>query len=885
CVVTSIDGQIASYEEQIRLEIIKRGIDENALRLALIDEGIDLDNLSDLDAEDIDKIRIVIQELQLGQERQIDLSDSIMDSIGIDTIGSPVVSDTIGVEISDTTVTESYAIYGHQLFRNGQISLIPTGSTYAPQEDYIIGRGDEISVGIYGASRLDETYVVGGDGAIRIYPSPNNPTGNVRVFVAGLSLRTVREKLQKTFSRYYRFLPPQFTLSVSAVRTIRIQVMGEVNQPGELVISGLNGIPNAIAGAGGFTDIGGVRKIKLNKRNGQTLSFDLYELLTQDQYVPSFSLDNGDVIYVPAAQELVSIDGAIRRPQVYELLPGEGIIELIKYAGGLDRGAFLPAIDLSRFDGVRRIYRQIPYAQLVKERSNFSLQNGDEVFIDQIDEELEDYVRIIGEVENEGSFEWSDELTLRDLLNLGGLKRTSRYDKAIINRIDENGRATVIPFSVNEIMNASGSDVALKLQERDEIVIWPLERFSDNKEVVVNGSVREPVSIPFDERGSLRVADLIEIAGGRTATAAPHAHLYRLDLFNPQQFEYIRLDLDQITRDPKVADNILIEPYDSLYVFQKDEYLEDVTIKVQGAVRNPGSFAFGSGMTLRDAVILAGGFKLSSATNNIEISRVVIKDNEPTRTIINKVSVDRDAFKNIATPAEDIALEPYDNIFVRYVPQFELQQNVIVTGEVVLPGEYSLIANNETVYDIIERAGGLTEEAFPGAAVLQRKEDDLGQLVMRLDEVMDDPSSRFNYVLKNADSLYIPKRRDYVLIQGPAEYLLQNNLKQTVTPYHAGKDALFYIDEYAGGFASVARTDRIFVKYPNGELKKTEKRFLLGKKHPDVVPGAIIQIGTKPPDPNKNRDDENVNWTKVLGDSVAQAMSILTLLVLVQRLD
>ncbi|MEL6123937.1 MAG: SLBB domain-containing protein, partial [Bacteroidota bacterium] len=433
CVVTCIDGQIASYEEQIRLEIIKRGIDENALRLALIDEGIDLDDLSDLDAEDIDKIRIVIQELQLEQERPIDLSDSIMDSIGIDTIGSPVVSDTIGVEISDTAVTESYAVYGHQLFRNGQISLIPTGSTYAPQEDYIIGRGDEISVGIYGASRLDETYVVGGDGAITIYPSPNNPTGNVRVFVAGLSLRTVREKLQKTFTRYYRFLPPQFTLSVSAVRTIRIQVMGEVNQPGELIISGLNGIPNAIAGAGGFTDIGGVRKIKLNKRNGQTLSFDLYELLTKDQYVPSFSLDNGDVIYVPAAQELVSIDGAIRRPQVYELLPGEGIIELIKYAGGLDRGAFLPAIDLSRFDGVRRIYRQIPYAQLVKERSNFSLQNGDEVFIDQIDEELEDYVRIIGEVENEGNFEWSDELTLRDLLNLGGLKRTSRYDKAIIN--------------------------------------------------------------------------------------------------------------------------------------------------------------------------------------------------------------------------------------------------------------------------------------------------------------------------------------------------------------------------------------------------------------------------------------------------------------------
>ena len=217
--------------------------------------------------------------------------------------------------------------------------------------------------------------------------------------------------------------------------------------------------------------------------------------------------------------------------------------------------------------------------------------------------------------------------------------------------------------------------------------------------------------------------------------------------------------------------------------------------------------------------------------------------------------------------------------------QFELQQNVVIRGEVTLPGTYSLIKDNESVYDIIHRAGGLTEEAFPAAAKLYRAQDSLGFMVMRLDEVLQDPSSRYNQPLADGDTITIPKIYNYVKIVGATQYLEQNREKQIVTPYHRGKDALFYINNYSGGFADDARRDKIFVKYPNGEIKTSKKRFLLGKKYPEVLPGSEIIVGKIKRDLRSERNKEDVNWTKVLGDSVAQAVSILTLVLLAQRLE
>ena len=204
-------------------------------------------------------------------------------------------------------------------------------------------------------------------------------------------------------------------------------------------------------------------------------------------------------------------------------------------------------------------------------------------------------------------------------------------------------------------------------------------------------------------------------------------------------------------------------------------------------------------MSLRDAIVLAGGFRKSAATNAIEVSRVIVEDNQRTQTIVNTVTLDREQLTDFGNREGLFELQPYDNIFVRFVPEFELQQNVRVDGEVILPGEYSLIQENETVYDIIQRAGGLTEEAFPAGATLYRSEDSLGFIVMRLEELLVDYESRYNYTLKDGDIITLPKRRDYVTIAGATN--IQEAQNQEIVgedntirvPFHQGKTALFYI--------------------------------------------------------------------------------------------
>ena len=353
----------------------------------------------------------------------------------------------------------------------------------------------------------------------------------------------------------------------------------------------------------------------------------------------------------------------------------------------------------------------------------------------------------------------------------------------------------------------------------------------------------------------------------------------------------MRLDVDQVMNDANSADNIYLEPFDSIYIYSRNEFYDDINVRISGSVNNPGEFAYGKGMTLRDVIILASGFKRSSATNAIEVSRIIIEDNQRTKTIVKSITLSRDDLVDLSQVDGQFQLEPYDNIFVRDVPEFELQQNVLIEGEVTFPGEYSIIKENETVYDLVLRAGGLTEEAFAPGATLYRSEDSLGFIVMRIDDILLDVNSRYNYTLKDGDVVTLPKRKDYVTIAGATNIQVAQNQEivgednRIRVPFHQGKNALFYINEYAGGFAENARKDKIWVTYPNGEVKTTESKFPFGKKHPVVLQGSVINVGKKPIDLYGESQKEDVNWTKVLGDSVAQAMSILTLVLLVQRLD
>lgn len=874
----SMTAQISTYKDQLIFELEQRGIDQEEFYALLEEQGYDpedLDNLSVSEAEDIGRLlqdyyrqRFIEQDARYLQ----DTADvDTLDSLGLDSLMLGVDSLDLGLD----SVPE--LIYGHSFFRSGQISLIPLSQGYNPPESYILGAGDEIVVSIFGSSAEEERLVVQDDGSVRIYE------GQVRVTVGGASRQEARVRLERAYKEYYRFSPNQFSLTVTAIRPIRVQVFGQVLKQGDMTISAANSITQVIAAAGGMTDDGSVRNIKLIKRTGEEEIFDFYELLTSPSYLKDFSLSNGDYIFVPAAQRLASIEGPVIRPHMYELKEGDGLFDLIEFAGGLKGKALLRSMKINRYENDKRVVKDVPYAERVKQKADFPLENGDQVIVTEILDELENYVTITGDVRSEGNFQLVKGLTLKDVLLLAGVRSSTKMDKAYLKRLNESGRISIIPVSLEDALNGVGPSSLIMMQDRDELEVWSKERFLDNKYIKVAGAVRFPEQFDYDSGGTIRVSDLIDLAGGLRTDAAPYAIVHRLDPLNPNQHDYVRLDLERLVNDANAVDNIFMEPYDSLHIYSLNEFQEDVFITISGAVNEPGEFVYGEGMTMKDAVLLANGFKSSSATNRIEVARVVVKNNEPTETVIHQVAIDRNQLQR--ADGDDFILEPFDQIFVRYVPRFELQQNVHVYGEVTSPGDYSLMKDNESIFDIVQRAGGVTKEAYPAAATFYRAQDSLGFLIMRLDEILDDPSSLYNHVLLEGDSLFIPKVNNFVKISGATTFIQQSDETEVNAPYIEGKNALYYINNYAGGFADNARRDKIIVRYPNGEVKQVKKTFLFGRKYPDVQPGSTINVWTVAKDNRSDRDKEDVNWTKVLGDSIAQATSILGLLLLVQRLD
>ncbi len=874
----SMSAQISPYEDQLKLELDRRGIDQEEFYALLEEEGYDsedLDNLSVSETEDVWRLlEAYYRQRFLDRDAAYTQDTSVtgeLDSLGQDSLF--IERDSLGLVLD--SIPE--LIYGHSFFRSGQISLIPLGQGYNPPESYILGPGDEVVVAIYGAAAAEERHVVADDGSVLIYES------RVKVTIGGASRQEARMRLERAYRQFYRFSPNQFSLTVTAIRPIRVQVFGQVMKQGDMTISAANSITQVIAAAGGMTDDGSVRNIKLIKRTGEEEIFDFYQLLTNPIYIQDFSLNNGDYIFVPAAQKLATIEGPVKREHTYELKETDGLFDLIEFAGGLKGKALLRSMKINRYENDKRVVKDVPYAERVKQKADFPLKNGDQVIVTEILDELENYVTITGDVRSEGNFQLVKGLTLKDLLLLAGVRSSTKMDKAYLKRLNESGRISIIPVSLEDALNGVGPSSLIMMQDRDELEVWSKERFLDNKYIKVAGAVRFPEQFDYDSGGTIKVSDLIELAGGLRSDAAPYAFVHRLDPLNPNKHDYVRLDLERLINDPNAADNILMEPYDSLHVFSQNDFQENVFITISGAVNEPGEFVYGEGMTMKDAVLLANGFKRSSATNRIEVARVVIRNNEPTETVIHEVAIDRNQLQK--SDGQDFTLEPFDQIFVRYVPRFELQQNVHVYGEVVSPGDYSLMKDNESIYDIVQRAGGITKEAYPAAATFYRAQDSLGFLIMRLDELLTDPSSLYNHVLLEGDSLFIPKVNNFVKITGATTFIQQSDETEVNAPYIEGKNALYYINNYAGGFADNARKDKIIVRYPNGEVKQVKKAFLFGRKYPDVQPGSIINVWTIAKDSRSDRQKEEVNWTKVLGDSIAQATSILGLLLLVQRLD
>jgi protein involved in polysaccharide export with SLBB domain len=879
----------------LKAQLAAKGVSEEEMRAKLQEKGIDIDNVQPSQLPTlqptIEKILAEIEAEKAGTKSNaapvlVDVPDAITveptaamieqkKAVGI-TIAEKASEQLSEKNIQLLAPTE---IYGHHLFREKDIAIFRTTNEVKPPDTYVLGTGDEITISIFGPSSFDSKFTINKEGFI-------SPTGMPKIFLKGVRLGQAKELIKNRFSSHYRFAPEQFVANLTTARTISVNIFGESNNVGTFIVSAINTAFNALVAAGGPTELGTVRKIKVI-RDGKSKELDIYNFINDPKIQYEFFLEDNDIIHIPASERIVTLDGAIRRPFKYELIEGEQWNKLLEYAGGFQANAFREVIQIKRFKDDKQVLIDVNLKDLKSGNSDYNLINGDHVIVKTISTGIENTASIEGPLDYPGTYSLTETPRLSDLLKKAVLRKEARTDIAFLARTNNNGTINLIQIDVNSVMINQGGSLDLVLQAQDRLVLYAQSRYTDTYVISVEGAVRNAIGkYPYSPDSTITLEKAILLAGGLRPDANGLGYLQRTNINNNKEKEYIEVSLKNAIESPNSKENLKLQPGDVLYVISELAFTDDFSIAISGSVRSPGEFAYGKNMTLRNALILAGGFKLEASRSRIDIYRVVQQDDKPTRAVVATVEVD-EKFNMLNTTDGEVELKPFDEIVVRVTPDFEFQQYVSVNGEVKYPGKYALLSDNETLIDLINRAGGLTREAFASGATLYRTEKSKGFVVTDLPAVLKSRNSNSNHILKAGDKITIPKSEDLVTILTTNTDALKILLPELLNEgkinvaFSSGKRAGWYIRKYSAGFADNANKNQVHVTQPNGKINRTINLGLF-KIYPKVTKGSIIMVGSKAVKENKTdkkeKEKSNIDWDKKLSQILAVSSTLATML-------
>ena len=898
-----LSAQILNQGEAKR-ELEQRGLDEEVFRQKMLERGFDLDNIDPNQLPQIEQameevVREMDKEMERAEEKEIAIQKDSIDTeekveeikeetaeeivkdksdLSAERIKQAVedgipLEEAIANELSRSTKEElpPSKIYGQHIFRNKDIAIFTPAEDVRPPDTYVLGPGDKITVLIWGKSQENATFTVDKAGAIY-------PERMPKITLKGLSYQQAKALLESRYQEYFNFKSENFEVTIDYSRTITVNILGEAMESGSFNVPATNTAFNALAAAGGPSDIGSVRKIKLLHPGGTSKQVDIYKMMLDPSVVNDFFLENNDYIFIPVAEKLVEVEGAVRRPYIYELIQGEGLKKLIYYAGGFNENAIQSNIQIRRYENDEEVIVDVDFRALEKSGGDFELLKGDKVMVQEIEQDLDKFVEVVGAVKLPGQFQFVKGMKLKDLVRKAQLTEGASRELAFIQRKNLDGTVKWIKVNIgDDFLN-------IDLQAKDRLVIYEQSRFVDEQNFVIDGSVRQAGEQPFDASQEIKVADAIIMAGGTMPEATDFAYIFRRDPKTRNLQEYVRVDLKEAINNPSSSSNIVIQPFDSLVVYDYKSYMDNSFIVVDGAVRKERKVIYDPSLTLRDALVLSGGLRMEASLSRVEISRVNFDDEKGGSTQVEILEINDDY---MLKSGSNYFLKPFDIINVRRAPDFELQRNIVLKGEVKYSGKYSITKNNEKISDVIERAGGLSEQAFAAGATLYRIKDGVGYVVMALDEVMLNKASKHNYILKDGDIIEIPKKKDFVSIRGASkakEIYPDKILKtgQINVPHHKGKTAKWYVDHFAAGVGEDGRRRLITVEHPNGRIEKTND-YGLFKKYPRVEKGSIITVGkVEEKELLKDEERKDVDWGKVFADAITQATSILALILLIE---
>jgi len=489
-------------------------------------------------------------------------------------------------------------VFGRDIFNNKSLTFEPVMNIATPQ-NYVLGPGDQLIIDIYGASQETHTLTVSPDGDVTI--PEYGP-----VHVSGLTVAAAQSRIRRRLGSYFE--SSDIKASLGQTRTIMVNVMGEVKAPGTYTLSAFATVFHALYMAGGVSDLGTLRNIKVFRQGRQISVVDIYEFILNGRLAGNVRLQDNDVIQVGTYDCLVDITGRVKRPMAYEMRKTESLATLLKYSGGFTGDAFKKLLRvLRKSEDLKSVYNVEEF-----ELADFKVEDGDSVIVDSMINRFKNMVEVKGAVFRPGMYRLGEKVnSVRSLIEMAsGLTEEAMCSRAVMRRMKPNRTQEVLSIDIEGILNGSTPDVAL--QNEDVLFIPTLAEHQNLRTLTIDGQVIFPGTYEYAE--NMTIEDLILQAGGLTDAASTAKIDVSRRLRDPSATEAgmeIAKTFSFSLKDNYVIDgdrSFTLEPYDIVQVRMSPAFQTPIRVTVGGEVAFQGTYTMEQkNQRLSDVIKAAGG--------------------------------------------------------------------------------------------------------------------------------------------------------------------------------------------------------------------------------------------------------------------------------------
>ena len=707
------DSQVLEYvkdgirqgkeQKQLASELARKGVTkEQAMRVKQLYEQQNNVNTSQSTGTDINESR-------LREETKENTSDMLEDH--------PTTED----------LAREDQVFGRNIFNTRNLTFEPSVNLATPA-NYRLGPGDEVIIDIWGASQNTIRQQISPEGTINI-----QKIGPVNL--SGMTVSAANEYLKGALNKIYNGLnnttdpTSDIRLTLGNIRTIQINVMGEVVQPGTYALSSFSTVFHALYRAGGVSDIGSLRNVQLVRNGKNIATIDVYEFIMKGNTQDDIRLQEGDVVIVPAYDVLVKISGKVKRPMRFEMKKDENLATLIKYAGGFEADAYTRSLRVVRQNGEEYEVNTVKDMDY----SIYTMRNGDVVTAEAILNRFTNKLEIRGAVYRPGIYQLSGKLnTIRELVHEAqGLTGDAFLNRAVLYRQREDLTSEVVQIDIKSIMNGTSPNLAL--MKNDILYIPSIHDLEDRGNITVHGEVAQPDSYPYADNMTLE--DLIIQAGGLKEAAST-----------------VRIDVSRRIKNPRsIADNdtigqmytfslkdgfvidgqpgFILQPYDEVYVRRSPGYQAQQNVVIDGEILFGGNYAMTNREErLSDLVNKAGGPTSLAYLRGAKLTRVAsagekkrmgdvirLMSRQLGEAMIDSLGIGvEDTFtvgidleKALTNPkgSADLVLREGDVVFIP-----KNTNTVTINGAVMVPNTVSYMKGKDVDY-YLNQAGGCSDNA------------------------------------------------------------------------------------------------------------------------------------------------------------------------------